>query len=239
MHTSETSSVVRRFAIDLVILLTCLAANLMGGGSPAAEVTTPEAVAAELGYDLAQPLSIHQCIQIALRVHPDIRVAVAELEQATASLQQARAALWPAFTGSIDYRVTDQPTRTAVVGGSLIPVGGGRSTARNAQISGYYSLYESGRFQTIRRARAYRDAAVAGLEDAKRRLAYLVTQAYFDRLVAERLVAVKEASILAAQEHVNQVQARINAGEAAPVEIHAVRAQLHAAQLDLSSARTQ
>jgi outer membrane protein len=38
---------------------------------------------------------------------------------------------------------------------------------------------------------------------------------------------------------VNQVQARIDAGDAAPVEIHAVRAQLHSNQLQLASARSQ
>jgi outer membrane protein TolC len=38
---------------------------------------------------------------------------------------------------------------------------------------------------------------------------------------------------------VDQVQAQIDAGDAAPVQIHAVRAQLHSAQLELASAQTQ
>lgn len=201
--------------------------------------TTPEQVAKELGYDLAEPLSLEQCIAIALRVHPDVEIAAAELERATASLRQARASLWPLFRASTDYRVTQQPQRTVVIGGAVIPVGGGRNTSRNSQVEATYSLYESTRSHTIRQAGAYRDAASASFEATQRELAYRVTQAYYDRLAAERLVAAKEAAVASAQAHVEQVQARIEAGDAPPVEIHALRAQLHAAQLDLSAARNQ
>jgi OMF family outer membrane factor len=202
-------------------------------------VPTPEQVAAELGYDLTQPLTLDQCIAIALRVHPDMQIAAADIDRATASLRQARAALWPTFQASSDYRVTEQPKRTVVIGGSVIPVGGGRSTSRNSQLQGTYNIYEPSRDRTIRQAGLYRDAAVAGAEDAKRQLVYVVTQAYYDRLAAERLVAVDQAAVASSQQHVDQVQAQIDAGDAAPVQIHAVRAQLHSAQLELASAQTQ
>jgi OMF family outer membrane factor len=202
-------------------------------------VPTPEQAAAELGYDLTQPLTLEQCIAIALRVHPDMQIAAADIDRATASLRQARAALWPTFQASSDYRVTEQPKRTVVIGGSVIPVGGGRTTSRNSQIQGSYTFYEPSRDRTIRQAGLYRDAAVAGAEDAKRQLVYVVTQAYYDRLAAERLVAVDQAAVASSQQHVDQVQAQIDAGDAAPVQIHAVRAQLHSAQLELASAQTQ
>jgi outer membrane protein TolC len=208
-------------------------------GAQAKPTPTPEQVAAELGYDLTQPLTLEQCLGIALRVHPDMRVAIADLDRATASLRQARASLWPSIQASTDYRVTQQPQSTAVIGGAVIPVGGGETTSRNTTVGGSYAFYDPSRPNTIRQAQVYRDAADAGVDNAERQLAYLVTQAYYDRLAAERLVAVKEAAVASAQAHVEDVQARIDAGDAAPIEIHSVRAQLYQAQLELSSARSQ
>jgi len=225
-----------RTAVGLALL--CALAPLYAAGQGSTP-PTPEQVAAELGYDLTEALTLEQCIAIALRVHPDMQVAAAELDRATASLRQARAALWPTFQASTDYQVTEQPKRTVVIGGSVIPVGGGRTTSKNTQLQGSYTFYEPSREKTIRQAGLYRDAAVAGAQDAQRELVYAVTQAYYDRLAADRLVAVNEVACASAQQHVDQVQAQIDAGDAAPVEIHAVRAQLHSSQLELASSRTQ
>jgi outer membrane protein TolC len=203
------------------------------------EALTPEQVAVELGYDLSEPLTLEQCIEIALRVHPDIEVAVANLDRATAGVREARASLWPSFTASTDYRVTQQPTRTVQIGGSIFPAGGGRSTARNTQVTGTLSVYQTGRQETISQARQYAKAAEAGLADARRRLAYLVARAYYDVLAGDRLIAVQEQSVAVAEGHVNLVQAQIDAEDAAPMEIHAVRSELHSAQLQLVSARNQ
>jgi outer membrane protein TolC len=219
-----------------VLLLTAVCIT---GVAPAAELPTAQEIAVELGYDLSQPLTLDQCVALALRVHPDMRVAAAELDQARASLRQARASQWPVFRLSSDYRVTEQPERSVVIGGSVIQTGGGRTTSRNTQIDGSYTLYDPSRSKTIRQAEVYRQAAQAGVEDAERQLVYMVTQAYFDQLAAERLATVEEASVASSQAHVDEVQARIDAGDAAPVDIHTVRAQLHAAQLQLASARTQ
>jgi len=200
---------------------------------------TPERAAAELGYDLSTPLALDQCIAIALRAHPDIRMAVAALHGAVADLDRARAALWPSVTAGTDYTVTKNPQRTVQVGGVPVPVGGGETTTRNWALTGSYTVYQMGRDLTISQAKSMRRAALAGVDDTRRELAYLVSQAYFDVLAADRLVNAQEESAAAAQGHVESVQARIDADDAAPVEIHTVRAQLHQAQLDLLSARSQ
>ncbi len=200
---------------------------------------TPEQVAEELGHDLSQPLDLEQCIAIALRVHPDIMVAVADLDRASAGVRATRASLWPSFTVSTDYRVTQQPTRTVQVGGTIFPAGGGRSTARNTQVAGALSVYQTGRQESISQAKQYARAAEASLEDARRRLAYLIARAYYDVLAADRLVFVQEQSVAVAEDHVAMVQAQIDAEDAAPVEIHAVRSQLHTVRLQLVSARNQ
>jgi len=227
----------RILAVGIVWLLpaTALAAD-QRASRPA---PTPERAAAELGYDLSRPLTLDQCIAIALRAHPDIRVAVAALHGAIADLDRARAALWPSVTGGTDYTVTKNPQRTVQVGGVPVPVGGGQTTTRNWALTGSYTVYQMGRDLTISQAKTMRRAAGAGVEDTCRELAYLVSQAYFGVLAADRLVKAQEESAAAAQGHVDSVQALIDADEAAPVEIHTVRAQLHQAQLDLLSARNQ
>lgn len=221
------------------VICAALALTLPAAGQTPTALATPEQVAEDLGYDLAEPLSLEQCIAIALRVHPDIEVATANLDGALANVRSARASLWPSFTASTDYRVTQQPRRTVQIGGTIFPAGGGRSTARNTQVTGTLSVYQTGRPEGISQAKQYARAAEAGLEDARRRLAYAVTGAYYEVLAADRLVAVQEQSVAVAGGQVELVQARIDAEDAAPVEIHAVRTELHAAQLQLVSARNQ
>jgi outer membrane protein TolC len=210
-----------------------------GGAQRASRPVTPEQAAAELGIDLTQPLSQDDCIAIALRVHPDIRLAATDLKQAIAGVRIARAGLWPSVSALSSYRVTQQPTRTAVVGGSVIPVGGGRSTAQDNQVVGTLEVYRTGREQQIDQSRQYSRAARESYADAQRRLAYYIAQAYYDRLAAERLVTVNEDSETAAQGHVDLVQAQIDADDAAPVDIHRVRTELYQSRLALSSARNQ
>ncbi|MBM3123104.1 MAG: TolC family protein, partial [Chloroflexi bacterium] len=211
--TPRSSTAARMLRVALLPVMGCLGSLVCAQQ----DARSPEDVAAELGYDLSQPLTLDQCLALALRVHPDMRGAAAELDRATAGVRQARAALWPTFRASTDYRVTEQPTRTVVIGGTVIPAGGGRTTSRNTQIEGSYTVYEPSRSKSIRQAEVYRDAAMAGRDDTERRLIYLVTQAYYDRLAADRLTAVEEAAVGSAQAHVDEVQARIDAGDAAPV----------------------
>jgi outer membrane protein TolC len=200
---------------------------------------TPEQAAAELGYDLTKPLTLDQCLDLALRVHPDMRTAIANLHGALASLNQTRAAWWPSLTGSVQYNATRTPQRTIQVGGVPFPVGGGEATTRNMAVSGVYNLYQTGRDTAVSQAKHLARAAEAGVEDARRELAFLVSQAYFDILAADRLVAAEQAAVAAAQAHVDSVQAQIDAENAAPSQIHTVRAQLHQAQLDLVAAKNQ
>ena len=201
--------------------------------------TTPEDAAGELGIDLGAPLTLEDCVDLALRVHPDIRVAVSDLHRATAGVRQTRAALWPQFSAYHNYRLTEQPTTTAVIGGAVIPVGGGRSESKTSGVTATVSVYQTSRFTQLRQSEIYADSARAGIKEARRRLAYTIGQAYYDQLAADRLVGVNEAAEAAAQDHVGMVQAQIDAEDAAPVEIHAVRAQLQSTRLDLVTTRNQ
>jgi len=225
-------------ALVLAVCLTAVWASAVGA-QRASRPVTPEEAAAEFGIDLTQPLSLDDSIAIALRVHPDIRLAATDLKQAIAGVRFARAGLWPSISALSSYRVTDQPTRTAVIGGSVIPVGGGRSTAQDNQVVGTLEVYRTGRGQRIDQSRQYARAAREGYADAERRLAYYIAQAYYDRLAADRLVVVNEQSETAAQGHVELVQAQIDADDAAPLDIHRVRTELYQSRLALSSVRNQ
>jgi outer membrane protein len=229
-----------RLAPSILYLTACAGlAALIATSSAAAPPRTPEEVAKELGYDLAQPLTLEQCTAIAMRVHPDLRAAVAQLRGALADLDRARSALWPSVSAGWDYTVTRTPRRTVNVGGVPFTTGGGETTSRNLAVNGVVTVYQTGRDATISQAKSLAQAAGAGLEDVRRELAYLVARSYFDLLATDRLVAAQEAGLAAADDHVREVQARIDAEDAAPVEIHSVRAQFHQAQLDLLSARNQ
>ena len=187
--------------------------------------------AGELGLDLTQPLSLQQCTALAIVAHPDIAAAVADLEASQAALTQARAGLFPSVELSADYSVVKQAARQVQTGGQVITVSGGEFTDQNQRATLSYTFWRTGRDQPIAQARRYLEAAEASRRDAERRLEYTVAQAFFNVLAARRLADVAREQVASWQEHLNMVQAQIDAGSAAPVDVHTVRADLAQARL--------
>jgi len=222
----------------------------LGLAAPAvlAQETTPTApaqptapgplaqAATDLGLDLTQPLNLQQCTALMIAAHPNVAAALAQLQASQASLEAARAALFPTLDFQADYTTTQQAARQVQTGGTIITVSGGKFTNQNQTVTLSYVFWRTGRDEPIAQARHYLEAAEAGQRDTERLLEFGVAQAFFNLLAARRLDDVAREQVASWEEHIKMVQAQIDAGSAAPVDIHTVRASLAQARLSLIQA---
>lgn len=186
----------------------------------------------------AGPLTVQQCVDLALQRHPDIASAVAALRQARANVTISRSQLYPQVQLEWAARENQSLARPVTVGGQVIEGTAKRSTQRDADVNGSWTLYQSGTYQEIKQARAQAGAAEFGLEDVRQQLAYSVQQAYFDVLTTRQLARVNLKAMGNAQRHLDLVQARLDQGQVPESDLLPVKAEVARARLGSVQAET-
>ncbi|MDO8683366.1 MAG: TolC family protein [Armatimonadota bacterium] len=172
----------------------------------------------------AAALSLQDCINIALKNQNDVILARNNVTIARANSTQAKSAYFPqlsiqnnAFVTGSDGVLTEQRTGTALTVTQNIFDGG----LREAQVKGArYGVTESR----------------AGLTRVVQVVVFDVTQTYYDTLRAERLADVARANVNYNEGLYELIQARVNAGDAAQVDILPVESQLANARVNLVAA---
>ena len=182
---------------------------------------------AELPLD--RPVSLDETIAYALQNHSSVRSAERELNASRSSVKSARAAYLPQVSVESSY------SRRGYEGGQ-VGTGIRRTgdfTDRQTFVGLTQTILDDGRMRTsVRQAAAAEKSAAAELELARQERALAVTIAYYDALRAKRLADIASQAVKEADEQRNLVQARIEAGDAAAVDIYPADVQLANARLD-------
>lgn len=185
----------------------------------------------------AAPLTLEDCIRLAQNAPSAITSAQRDIDYSQLGYHQARRAFLP--TGSIvtgyNYNTPSaaDPNTFAFVSLNAIHeyVGHGQVTMQ---------LDTSGRLKAgVDRARADQDAAAAGLTIAKRDLRRLVTVAYYQVLLARRLVNVAADTLRDAEAFEKRVQLLEEGGEAARADVVQAASQAAFYEQALSNAELQ
>lgn len=188
-----------------------------------------------------QPLTLQQCLDIALKTHPLLRLSLQQLEGAKARLQQTQAQWRPelSFTG---LQRRQGPTVSFTV--PLPPPAPPRSIeivksdTRTLTLEFRQSLFTFGRSSaSIRSAASQVNAASASVRATQARLILLVTEAYADVLAAQALEEVARQSVERVREVLRVAKARYEAGAAPKFDVLRAEAELAAAEEQLLSAR--
>ncbi|MDI6827171.1 MAG: TolC family protein, partial [Armatimonadota bacterium] len=176
-----------------------------------------------------RPLTLQECISIALQNHSSVLVAKKSIEASKAGLKQARAGYLPDITLGTDYSKSGY--EGGQVGTGLRRVG----TFENEQttIGLSQTFLDGGRTKTaIRQASAQERIAEAELEMTKQERILAVTQAYFKALLTKRLVDIADQTVKEAEKQLEMIKARIEAGDAARVDLYPVEVQVANAKLN-------
>jgi outer membrane protein len=222
-----------RSSISVAATLLALAV----AGVPAAAQTTGAAAGA------AQPLRLPlaDAVRLATGASEGIALARAGTVRARGQQYQARSALMPQLSTSLNYQKTLQNQFKAISersnsgGGN----GGGDSTLADNPLTRIFAspytttfgltaqqaLFTGGRATAnIRAAQAGREAAEIGVSSSEAQTVLDVTQAYYDALLADELVTIAESSLVQSERTYRQTSLTKDVGSTSEFEL--VRARV-------------
>ncbi|MBP6964105.1 MAG: TolC family protein [Armatimonadetes bacterium] len=183
--------------------------------------------AADLPSD--RPLTLTDCIRHALSNHNNVLAAERDAESSRAATRQARSGYLPRLGVSSGY------AQSGYEGGQTgsTQIRTGTFTNDRTILSVTETLYDGGLTRmAIRQAAASERSSIANLELARQQRVLIVTEAYFDALLTSRLADIAAQTVDEAEKQLEMIRAKIDAGDAARVDIYPVEVQLANAKLD-------
>ncbi len=195
--------------------------------------TRPDAaIASSTEPDPGAPLTLEQCITLALRNHPALRGANSDVAGARANVGATEAALLPHFSVSGGYSQT---------GGDLSTGGGILGHQEFSAALGLRQLlFDSGRTSAlIRESKSSLTATSATRDQVKQTVVFGVRQAYFGVLVSEEVLRARTQARDLSALHLKVAQARYQEGLAPKADITKAEVELANANLELIRAQNE
>jgi len=184
------------------------------------------------------PLTLEQCIDLALAHNPRLAAAAADVRAASAGVDLARSAggLHASIGGQLAVQgpspTIDLPGRPSVQVQPTVDPSLGVTFELPIDTSGELDASRDA-------ARAGRDAATARLDQVRDQVVYEVIRAYLAVLQAETMLAPAEQALAATQEGARVEQLRQDEGMATPLDVRHALSALRRADERLSTTRTR
>jgi outer membrane protein TolC len=184
------------------------------------------------------PLNLEQCLAIALKYHPTLRVSLASVEVSKARIEQALANYYPQVSFNTTY-----------VSSTYNFYGAGPFLIGQTYNWNFYDLFAFGPTLTqtiydfgrtpnaVKISRENTKASEQDLTATKQTVVLNVKQAYFGLIQAHRLTKVAEDTVKQIQEHLDQAKAYYRAGSVSEIDVTQAEVDLANADLALIRAR--
>jgi len=205
------------------------------GGTPPPKVTTPDVKIpgpltligpsqAEIG---AQPLSITEAVNIALRKQPLVNIAKANIISAQGRVEQAASGLYPQFTANAAYQNQASIRNSGPV---LDPF--------TASVTVSQLLFDFGRTRDqVRQQNALERSIRWDLTRTQQTTALQVKSAFYNLVQDLANVTISEDDVANRQHELDEANARMNNGLGAPVDVLQAKTNLASGAVSLSAAR--
>jgi len=189
----------KKIKIILSLALICFAANW----NTAAQNADTNSAAW-----ISRPLSLADCLNVALQQNATILKAQNDLEASHGIVVQTRAVALPQLTASGQYKYTDPDAIEAFPNAPTSP-----NQNWNAGIQLVQSIYEGGKMvAAFRAADATKQQALAQFQTVVADTLLATRVAYYDVLLAAQQITVHEASVNLLQKELEDQQHRLDAG---------------------------
>jgi outer membrane protein len=206
---------------------------------------SPSVVRAQAPATSPMPLSLEQALRLATGTSESVALARAGEQRARGQQFQARSALMPQLATTLNWQkqlqnqfaaIASRAGGTGNTGGGSDTTSGNNGTASitrifaseynfNFGLTASQPLYTGGRTAAnIRAARAGQESAAIGITSAQAQVQLDVTQAYYDALLADRLLAISDSSLVQSERTLRQVQLTRSVGTTSEFEL--IRAQV-------------
>jgi outer membrane protein TolC len=230
------SLLLARAALGLVLIVA-------GGRVPAARAADP--AAANAPPWLNRPLSLEDCLNLALQQNGDVRRSQKEVEAALGVVIQTRAIVLPKLRAGGGYDVTDDSAVERLAAPPLPGLPPGLNLVNpdnqhwNASVRLVQSVFEGGRMlSSLRTARFTREEALAQHQTVVlANVATDVRTAFYDVLLAQQEIQVREASVKLLERELEDTQRRFKAGTVPQFNVLRAEVELANGRPDVSRAR--
>jgi len=196
-------------------------------------------LSAQVGASLPpRPLSLENALSLAAGSSESVGLARAGLARARGQQYQARSALLPQVTTSLNYQKQLQNQFEAITrrfssgdsGGSDSSGGGAAENPITRIFASPYTvtfalqasqpLFTGGRARAgVEAARLGRSSSELGITSAMAQVQLDITGAYYDAVLADRLVAIAESSLVQSERTARQVQLTFDVGNTSEFEL--------------------
>ncbi len=176
--------------------------------------------------NISAPLTLEQCIKIAIKQSPSIRSAELDLKTSNFNVKDARASFFPDINVNGQYQFSD---RTDI---------GLEKSNYNAQISAGIRIWDHGRRRTsLNQAKANERSTLSDYNRTQQDLIFNVTDAYYNLLQSEKLIDVYEKLLEISKSNVEKTRLFLEKGSATPADLASARVQQASDELSLINAQ--
>ena len=212
-----------RWRVWLTFVYTLLLASFMGTSDAMAQNQNQQN---QQKIELSQPLTLQQCIQLAIENSTDLRNARIDLAIQDLRVKNAKSRYYPDISLNGRYNFSDK-----------IDFGFERENY-DAGVTGQYTLWDNGqREANFSQAKESKNATTSRNEQTKQNLIFQVTQAYYNVLKTQELVNVGQEILARSRENTDRVKAFVQAG--IQIEADVATAQVREANDELSLLNNQ
>lgn len=164
--------------------------------------------------DLSEPLTLEQCIEIALKRASEIRTAQLDLKLEDMNVSDARSAYLPQISTDGRYQFSENVDF------------GWEKENYDASVSARYVIWDHGQREgSLAQAKARREAEYSRYDRTGQSLIFNVINGYYSVLEAEKLIAVDEQLLDQSKQNVEKIKALVEVGIAIESDIATARVQ--------------
>jgi outer membrane protein TolC len=208
-------------------------------------IVLPFVVSAEEIIKEGEVLTVEQCVEIGLKMHPNIYAAQGNLAVFHARKGQAESGYYPQVNASLGYRRFQPSTNTSITRGGSVSVPGRGSSLEvepsrhsfweySTNVTATQMIFDFWKTRTqVNIEKLNIDSANADLMDTEDEVIFNVKQAYYNLLNAKRNVKVAVETVDQFQLHLDQAKAFYEVGTKPKFDVTNAEVDLGNARLAL------
>lgn len=219
----------------LPLLLSCLLVLVCGSVTMAGHATA--------GAEPAGPLSVEDCVRIALEKNYDVAIAHYNVSSSKAAVNRAWAGVLPDIRANMYWdRLTQGPTEQLTLNERTGEIIASQTESQSfvsysMGLSASQALFNWSAVQDIAQARAGVSAARHTSTAAKHDIAYQVKLQFYNLVKAEKLLEVSEKSHERSQGQLERAESLFELGSVAKSDVLKAKVDVAQTELDLIAAR--
>ncbi|MFQ6092523.1 MAG: TolC family protein [bacterium] len=197
----------------------------------------------ETGIDFSKPLTVEDCLRIAMRNAPSMRTAEYALKAAEANVLGAWANMVPSLSTSVlGYRTTYGPQDISIVDPTtgrviLQTTSTERFSNYSSRISYGMSIFDKRNWSNLSRQQANEQASRLDVRVTEQDLIYRVKEAYYGLLAYQRLLQVSEETVKSREENLRKIESMFAVGSRKKADVLKQKVQVQDARASLIQAK--